>query len=191
MGTVHFFTLYLRRVTSESNPALQSLKVGWRPLIILLFLCFHRFQQACMMISANNGPLNFRLVFFNISGPDPGSQSTCKYIHTLTLKVHSKNRWEQSSKQCAWQSSQLWLEVQQRYLKTKTEIFLSNARCIWLIYVWTRREINCIIKIQLRWARLQYILATKKQRTTPLTGTHVPLTRLKRCSTQPKTWIWR
>jgi hypothetical protein len=28
MGTVHFFTLYLRRVTSESNPALQSLKVG-------------------------------------------------------------------------------------------------------------------------------------------------------------------
>jgi hypothetical protein len=55
--------------------------------------------------------LNLLLVFFSISGPDPCVQLTCKYIHTLTLKVHSKNKWDQSSRASLQHKTQLWFEV--------------------------------------------------------------------------------
>jgi hypothetical protein len=87
MGTVLSLTLCLSRLTSETKPSFQLLKVGYIFLKILLFLCFQIFQQAKIIISTKQGPLNLLLVFFSISGPDPDAQLICKYIQTLTLAV--------------------------------------------------------------------------------------------------------
>jgi hypothetical protein len=111
MGTILSFTLCLRKVTSEKKPAFQYLNVGCMFLKILLFLCFHIFKHASIMISTKQGPLNLLLVFFSISGPEPCVQFTCKYIHTLTLKLHSKNKWDQSSKASLQYKTQLWSAV--------------------------------------------------------------------------------
>ena len=91
------FTLCLRRVISEMKPVFQLLKVGCMLLKILLFLCFHIFQHARITISVKQGPLNLLFVSFNISGPEPCTQFTCRYIQTLTLNTHSKNKCDQSS----------------------------------------------------------------------------------------------
>jgi hypothetical protein len=67
--TTSFFTLCLTRLMSLIKHALHALKEGLIPLKKLLFLCFQMFQQTRITISIKQGPENFRVALFSISGP--------------------------------------------------------------------------------------------------------------------------
>jgi hypothetical protein len=63
----------------------------------LLFLCFQMFQQTRITISIKQGPENFLVALFSISGPEFPFQSIRRYVQMRTLNVHSKNKWDESS----------------------------------------------------------------------------------------------
>src|SRR4051812_13440531 len=96
-GMVFCLIVHFKSETSLINTDFQEVNDGLIPLKILSFLCFQIFQQASIAISMKHGPLNFCFACFNISGLEPEPHTTCRYAQILILKLHSKNKCDQSS----------------------------------------------------------------------------------------------